>query len=154
MVTIAAAALDAIAAHAKACCPSEACGLLVGRQTAIARAVPCVNHQDRFHEKLPDDFPRDSRTAYYMDYRDIERVDAEARKTGEQIIGIFHSHIDCGAYFSAEDRVVALMGGGEPAFPDFVQIVASIVNGEFEIARAFKWDKDQKDFLEQELEIK
>lgn len=152
MVKLAKAAFDAIAAHATAEYPFEACGLLVGQGDALAEAIPCVNHQNRYHMKFPDEFPRDARTAYFLDYRDIERASDEARARGQALRGIFHSHIDCDAYFSAEDRVVALSGGDAPTFPDFVQIVVSVESRVFKAARAFRWDATARDFLEVDIE--
>ncbi|MBI3071298.1 MAG: M67 family metallopeptidase [Deltaproteobacteria bacterium] len=148
---LAKAAFDAITAHAVAEYPFEACGLLVGVGDAIAEAVPCINHQNRYHAKLPDEFPRDAATAYFLDYRDIERVAEEARARGQALRGIFHSHVDCGAYFSAEDRVVALSGGDAPTFPDFVQIVVSVESRVVKAARAFCWDAAVRDFVEVEI---
>jgi proteasome lid subunit RPN8/RPN11 len=152
MVRLTKAAFDAIALHAATEYPFEACGLLVGANGEITEAVPCVNHQNRYHAKFPDEFPRDARTAYFLDYRDVERVCDEARARGQALCGIFHSHIDCGAYFSAEDRVVALSGGDSPTFPDFVQIVVSVESRVIKAARAFRWDAASRDFVEVEIE--
>jgi proteasome lid subunit RPN8/RPN11 len=41
---------------------------------------------------------------------------------------IYHSHVDAGAYFSETDRRQALVGG-EPAYPNAVYVVTSVVAG-------------------------
>ena len=57
------------------------------------------------------------------------------------LIGIFHSHPDCDAYFSKTDL--------ENSCPWYSFVVLSIQNGEFHHANSFLPDADQK-FAEKE----
>jgi proteasome lid subunit RPN8/RPN11 len=154
VVAIARAAFEGMAAHARAAYPEECCGLLTGREEgALAGAHPCRNLQNQYHERFPEEYPRDARTAYLLDYRDLERVDAQARGRGERVRGIFHSHVDVGAYFSEEDVRVALMGGEEPAFADFVHIVLDARADGVRGGKAFRWDPSLRAFREVPLEV-
>jgi proteasome lid subunit RPN8/RPN11 len=155
-VTVTRAAFDAMAAHARAAYPDECCGLLTapaGRPREILAAHPCRNLQNDYHARFPDEYPRDARTAYLLDYRDLERVAGEAETRGERLVGIFHSHIDVGAYFSAEDERVALMGGDTPAFPEFTHIVLDTRAGGVHGGKAFRWDEAARAFVETLLEV-
>jgi len=40
---------------------------------------------------------------FVMDPQDLNRVDAQARAKGLEVLGVFHSHPDCDAYFSRRD---------------------------------------------------
>jgi adenylyltransferase/sulfurtransferase len=149
-------AWEAMVAHARAAYPEECCGLLVGpphRAGVLTRAAPCRNLQNLYHQRFPEDYPRDARTAYLLDFRDLERTEEEAVARGERVAGIFHSHVDVGAYFSDEDRRVALLGGEEPTFPDFVHIVIDARAGDVRGARAYRWDPAARDFGEVPLEV-
>ena len=57
--------------------PSECCGFLLGpkkdSQTA-SKFIACRNIQDELHRQNPAEYPRDSRTAYWMDPKDLIQV--------------------------------------------------------------------------------
>ena len=59
---------------------------------------------------------------------------------------IYHSHIDAGAYFSATDKRNALING-EPAYPEAVYVVVSVVEGKVVDAQAFVWAPTTRDFV-------
>jgi proteasome lid subunit RPN8/RPN11 len=163
-VTVPHDAFEIMAAHARAAYADECCGLLIApaeaaRGKELVRAIPCRNLQNQYHARFPEEYPRDARTAYLLDPRELARADDEARARGERVAGIFHSHIDVGAYFSEEDVRVALMGGDEPAFADFVHIVLDARRDEdgsgprVHGARAFAWDATAHAFRELPLEV-
>ena len=72
---------------------------------------------------------------FVMDPQDLNRVDAEARKRGLEIVGVFHSHPDCDAYFSETDL--------RNSCPWYSFIVLSIKSGKFDHANSFLPDVDQ-----------
>ncbi len=59
---------------------------------------------------------------------------------------IYHSHIDAGAYFSETDKRNALIGS-EPAYPDAVYVVLSVLERRIDGAGAFAWDAERRDFV-------
>ena len=77
------------------------------------RAVPMKNVYDKYHARLPVEFPRTNRSAYRMDELQLERAIETAGVAGEKLVCIFHSHCDVGAYFSKEDSDMAAPDGLE-----------------------------------------
>ena len=71
---------------------------------------------------------------------------------GYRVATIYHSHIDTGAYFSETDKRNALVDG-EPAYPDAVYVVISVMGGRPNGANAFAWDPARRDFLPLEFTV-
>jgi len=94
--------------------PHEACGLLIGRADAEgwlvdeAREVPNLNT-----ERAADRF--------ILDPAAYQRVDAELRGSGREIVGIWHSHPDCPARPSPTDLANAWEG--------FAYVIVSVHDG-------------------------
>jgi len=139
--------LAQIKAQAEAQYPAECCGVLLVRGGARADRVllPCRNIQDELHAKDPERHPRDSRTAYFIDPKDLLAI-GRREGQGYSVAVIYHSHIDAGAYFSATDTRNALING-EPAYPEAVYVVVSVVEGKVMDAQAFVWDATARDFV-------
>jgi proteasome lid subunit RPN8/RPN11 len=136
-----------IHAQAEAEYPSECCGVLLtrGETRADRLLLPCRNIQDELHAKDPTRHPRDSRTAYFIDPKDLLAIGR--RETQGYSVGvIYHSHIDAGAYFSATDKRNALVNG-DPAYPDAVYVVLSVVQGKVVDVGTFAWDSHARDFV-------
>jgi len=139
-------AIDAIVKQATVEYPSECCGIVTGTDTLL-RVHVLANIQDRLHAKDPEMHPRTSREAYAVDRNEAERIIVEATGRGESILAFYHSHIDCGAYFSAMDREVQTVFG-EPEFPDAVHIVVSVQHGAIHEIKGYLWDGRKRDFME------
>jgi proteasome lid subunit RPN8/RPN11 len=135
--------ISTIHAQAVAEYPAESCGVIVARD-GERRLVACRNIQNELHAREPQRYPRDARTAYYIDPHDLRRI-AQLEGEGFSVAVIYHSHIDAGAYFSETDRRNAMMGD-EPIYPDTVYIVTSVVGGRVEAMAAFRWDPASRDF--------
>jgi proteasome lid subunit RPN8/RPN11 len=129
--------------------PHESCGVIVVRP-GERRFLRCRNVQDELHARDPERHPRDARTAYYIDPKDLLRV-GRLEGEGFGVAVIYHSHIDAGAYFSETDKGNALMGG-EPAYPEATYLVTSVVSGRAERTAAFRWDAAHRDFVAVSLE--
>jgi proteasome lid subunit RPN8/RPN11 len=141
--------LDAIRAQATQEYPFEACGVILVRD-GERRLLRCRNAQNELHGRDPQRHPRDARTAYYIDPKDLLRI-GDLERQGFAVAVIYHSHVDAGAYFSETDRRQALVGG-EPAYPGAVYVVASVVGGAVEAVAAFRWNGVRRDFLPVELQ--
>lgn len=121
--------------------PEEGCGLIFeGPQGR--RVVPMKNVYDKYHAKLPDQFPRTNRTAYRMDELQLERVIEEAETKGEKLVCIFHSHCDVGAYFSKEDSDMAAPDGLEMR-PGLRWMVVAVNQGKFATYKVFTFRQGQ-----------
>jgi len=126
--------------------PSECCGIVTG--TASAQRVHyCKNRQDELHARDPEHHPRTSREAYDIDRGEMERIFADAAVKGERVIAFYHSHIDCGAYFSKMDKDVQTVFG-EPEFPGAVHVVISVRDRQVRGISGFLWDEKRQDFVQ------
>jgi proteasome lid subunit RPN8/RPN11 len=143
-VAVTPAELQAIRAHAVQDYPSESCGVVLVRE-GERRLLRCRNAQNDLHAKDPARYPRDARTAYYIDPLDLLRI-GRLESEGFTIAVIYHSHVDAGAYFSETDKKRALVGGA-PAYPEATYVVASVRDRRGEGLAAFRWDPEQRDFV-------
>lgn len=135
--------LQRVRAQAEKDYPNETCGILIGpirEAEKITALYPCRNVQDAYHAEAPDAFPRSARTAYFMDPRDLLRIQREAREQGCEMRVIYHSHVDAGAYFSEEDQRVALLEGKEPAYPGVSYLVVSVKQGKSQEMCLYSWN--------------
>lgn len=123
--------LDDVDAHAREAYPGESCGLLSGpagdpRAITSGRRMP--NLADRYHQLDPETYPRTSKNAYVIDGMAMQRALDDGDAGGVPVKVIYHSHCDCGAYFSKEDQLVAAPEG-EPLLP-VVYLVTSVRAGD------------------------
>ena len=110
--------------HAERTYPRECCGAFLGKGADVTLAIPLENvyvgsQADRF-EIAP---------------ADLIRVEREARGQGVELIGIYHSHPDCDAYFSKTDL--------ENSCPWYQSIVLSVKQGKFDHANCFETNDEQ-----------
>ena len=100
--------------HARDAVPEECCGLIFGAAARdYARHVACLNVMNRRHGEDPVAFPRDARTAYWMNEVDYLKACTEAEARGEDVTAVYHSHVGTDAYLSELDLEYAL----HPLFP-------------------------------------
>lgn len=133
----------AIHAHAVGAYPAECCGLGTARRDApdrLFRWHPCENAQDRFHALDPARFPRRAANAYFIDPGRLFEVLRDARRAGEILRLIVHSHCDAPVYFSAEDERHALYEG-EPVHPGADHLVLSVTAEGVVDQGLFHWER-------------
>ena len=129
--------LRELVAEGEACFPEEACGLVFEGPSG-KRAQAMANVIDRYHARDPDHFPRTARTGYLMEPREQLAALEAAEQGGERLCAIFHSHVDVGAYFSKEDRAMAVTDEGETLYPGVEYLVLSVRNGRCDAIKGFK----------------
>jgi proteasome lid subunit RPN8/RPN11 len=128
----------ALVAEAERCYPKEACGLVFEGPSG-ARVLAMENVIDKYHARDPERFPRTSATAYLIDpLKQLAALEA-AERAGERLVSVFHSHVEVGAYFSQEDRAMALTEGGTPLLPDVSYLVLSVRGGRCDDLREFRF---------------
>jgi len=142
--------LKEIFAHAEDGYPDEVCGIVIGKPGhpktyAVHR---CANLANQYHQEDPTRYPRDARTAYLMDPKELLRIQSEADAKGLEFILIYHSHTDHEAYFSKTDRELALFDG-EPLWPGAGYLVVSVREGKITNFKVFIWNHLRKDFTEE-----
>jgi len=105
----------------------EACGVVAGPAGDLvadaAERIP--NLANRYHARDPEGYPRTGRTYFLVDPLSFSRRLEAAEKAGRPVKVLYHSHLDCGAYFSPTDAETALAGGSEPAY-DLAFLVVSV----------------------------
>src|SRR5262249_40010433 len=72
----------------------------------------------------------------------------EGRKVGRPVKVFFHSHLDCGAYFSAEDAASMTMGGNASPTYELAYLVTAVDRGEVTAHRLFVWDVATRSVVE------
>jgi [CysO sulfur-carrier protein]-S-L-cysteine hydrolase len=144
VLRVLASTLDAIDRHAAESYPNECCGaVLADDDGEIVR--PITNIQDRLHAENPEKHPRDARTAYFMDPKELYAVLREAEEQRRPLRVLYHSHPDHDAYFSAEDKERAL-AWDEPAYPGAFYLIVSVVGGCVRDHLVVAWDAERRDF--------
>src|SRR5688500_764435 len=96
MIKIEPAAWEAMVSHARSTYPNECCGAMLGSIDGEAKVV-------RVAVGIENAFEGEQAARYELRQQDLLAADAEARRQGMDLIGIFHSHPDCDAYFSKTD---------------------------------------------------
>ena len=125
----------------------EVCGFVVRRGGAL-HVVPVVNVADRYHALDPARFPRTSREAYLMDPKEQLRVHRELEAWGGEIVAVWHSHVEVGAYFSEKDRADAVVDGVQ-AVPGAEYLVLGVRGGR--VTEVKRYRLDGGDFVESGL---
>ncbi len=143
--------VEKIHQHALEEYPFECCGVVLGRADTADNdtLIRCANIQNQLHEKDPETYPRDARTAYYMDPKDLMSIHRRAREEGLEIKLFYHSHPEHDAYFSDEDKRMALFEN-EPVYPNARYLVVSVYNKKVERDALFFWNPQTRIFEEQE----
>jgi len=129
----------------------EACGYLEGPASAalqVDRAVELENLANKYHEADPEGHPRTGHDYFKINALKFERAIRAGQEAGRPVKVFFHSHLDCGAYFSAEDAASMTMGGtGEPPF-DLAYLVTAVDKGKVTAHKLFIWSPGSKSFVE------
>ena len=129
----------------------EACGYLEGPAAdplLVDKAVELPNLANKYHAVDPENHPRTGREYFKINALKFERAIAEGTERGRPVKVFFHSHLDCGAYFSAEDAASMTMGGtGDPSF-ELAYLVTAVDLGKVTAHRLFIWDAKSRTFVE------
>ena len=126
----------AMVAHARAKYPNECCGAMLGSTEGDLKTV-------RAAIALENSFEGAQAARYELRPEDLLAADKAARERHMDLIGIYHSHPDCDAYFSATDL--------QNSCPWYSFVVLSIKKGEFDHANSFLPNFDQTDAPKEEL---
>ena len=81
-----------------------------------------------------------------MDDREVMAIVQTAEDAGARLWAIYHSHIDCEAYFSDEDKAAALFLD-EPAYPEALYLVVSVREGRVSGQTAYQYDEAARTYI-------
>jgi len=126
----------AMVAHARASYPNECCGAMLGSTDGETKLV-------RESIALQNAFDGAQAARYELRPEDLLAADKAARERHMDLIGIYHSHPDCDAYFSTTDL--------QNSCPWYSFVVLSIQKGEFHHANSFLPNFDQTEAPKEEL---
>jgi [CysO sulfur-carrier protein]-S-L-cysteine hydrolase len=133
----------------------EACGYLEGPVAdplLVDKAVELENLANKYHEVDPEGHPRTGREYFKINSLKFERAITSGVASGRPVKVFFHSHLDCGSYFSAEDAASMTLGGtGGPSY-ELCYLVTAVDKGEVTAHRLFVWDVGTKGFVEAPFE--
>jgi proteasome lid subunit RPN8/RPN11 len=122
--------------HARQQYPNECCGAMLGAIDGDAKTV-------RVAMPLENAFEGAQAARYELRPEDLLAADKAARARGMDLIGIYHSHPDCDAYFSKTDL--------QNSCPWYSFVVLSIQKGEFSHANSWLPNFDQTEAAKEEL---
>jgi len=139
--------LEGAREHALREYPFECCGIVIGQPDNPDHDLifPCTNIQNQLHEKDPETYTRDARTAYFIDPRELMGIMKHAQEQQLAIKLFYHSHPEHDAYFSEEDKRMALFDN-EPTYPDARYLVISVYNKEIRDQALFEWHPETRSF--------
>src|SRR5512133_1819424 len=112
--------VDEMIAHAREDVPNECCGMIGGRDGAATTFYRSINAEA-------------SPLRYSLDASDQFRIMKEMEESGEELVGIYHSHTVSAAHPSQTDVNLA-------AYPDAVYVIVSLQDAEPDV-RGF-WIRD------------
>lgn len=107
--------------HALESDPDECCGFLFGKDGVATE----VRRMDNVHD--------DKQTRFFMDYREVEKVQRDADALGQDLLAIYHSHTYTHGYPSETDIETAVETGWVPHY----YVVISLVEKTRPVVRAF-----------------
>ena len=136
MIKIEPGAWKTMVDHAQSTFPDECCGVMVGEIDGDAKTVTTAIGLENAYKGRQED-------RYEIRPEDLLAADKNARAQGLDLIGIFHSHPDCDAYFSKTDL--------ENSCPWYSFVVLSIKGGKFDHANSFLPNADQTVAEKEEL---
>jgi proteasome lid subunit RPN8/RPN11 len=136
MIEIEKPAWETMVDHAQRTLPNECCGAMLGLvdgdNKKVTVAVPIENS-----------FQGEQGERYEIKPEHLLEADRAARARGMDLVGIFHSHPDCDAYFSETDL--------KNSCPWYSFVVLSVKNGRFDHANSFIPDLEQTRADKEEL---
>jgi len=128
----------AMVAHAREIYPNECCGAMLGTVEDDTKTV-------REAMRLRNSFEGAQAARYELRPEDLLAADRAARERKMDLIGIYHSHPDCDAYFSQTDL--------KNSCPWYSFVVLSIQQGEFHHANSWLPNFDQTEAAKEDLSL-
>lgn len=129
----------------------EACGYLTGPLSDMSlcdEAVELENLANKYHKADPEGHPRTGHDYFKINGLKFEKAISNAKAEERAVKVFFHSHLDCGSYFSEEDAASMTMGGDSEPTYQLAYLVTAVDKGQVTAHRLFVWDTATKSFVE------
>ena len=136
MIDISVNPWQTMVAHAESTYPNECCGVMLGKIDGDSKSVSMAT-------PLENVSAGSQAARYELRPEDLLSADREARRLNLDLIGIYHSHPDCDAYFSETDL--------KNSCPWYSFVVLSVQNGKFNHANSWLPNAEQTASEKEEL---
>lgn len=146
--------LDEAYSHAIEEAPSECCGWILELPNGKQQYVKIANLQDKYHKMDPILYPRTSKDAFMMNTLELTRAINKSAQNQDTMFCLVHSHVDCGAYFSDEDK--KQMSNPEltdQIYPVSCYLVVATKNKKPDGCALFVYDKKETSFVESKVNL-
>jgi proteasome lid subunit RPN8/RPN11 len=133
---------DELRRHGEETYPHECCGVLLGQMDGGERVVTSVARCSNTREDSPHN-------RYFIDPRELIRVQREGRDRGEDIVGFYHSHPDHPPRWSPTDLQEAHWIGCS-------YVITSVEKGKAAITNSFELtgsDEDDKQLVDEKIDV-
>jgi proteasome lid subunit RPN8/RPN11 len=136
MIEISLSPWQTMVAHAESTYPNECCGVMLGSIDGDSKSVTIAT-------PLENVSAGSQAARYELRPEDLLNADREARRLKLDLIGIYHSHPDCDAYFSETDL--------KNSCPWYSFVVLSVQAGKFHHANSWLPNAEQTASEKEEL---
>lgn len=129
--------------HGEETYPHECCGILLGRTDESGARIVTSTARCR---NIRTDSPHNR---YTIDPKDQIRIEREARETGVDVVGYYHSHPDHPAQWSQTDLAEAHWSG-------YSYVITQVAHGKAEVTNSFELTgagEENKTFVDEKLEV-
>lgn len=129
----------------------EACGYMhgpLGDALLCDGAVELENLANKYHQVDPEGHPRTGHDYFKINGLKFEKAISAASKESRAVKVFFHSHLDCGSYFSEEDAASMTMGGEAGPTYQLAYLVTAVDEGQVTAHRLFVWEEETRSFIE------
>lgn len=134
----------------------EACGYLSGpieESLLCDQAIELENLANKYHAVDPEGHPRTGHDYFKINGLKFEKAMKLESERDRAVKVFFHSHLDCGAYFSEEDAASMTMGSaGRPTY-QLAYLVTAVDQGQITAHRLFIWEEQTNQFVESAFRI-
>ena len=133
-------------AHARECYPEECCGLMLGpAKGEPGRLLRCTNVQSQRYSRGESQL--DARHGFWIDEQELRRALLAVEECAEELLVIYHSHIDAPAYLSHTDVQNALGPDGAPLYRGVDHLVLSVEADGVHGVALFEWNAEGEHFV-------
>lgn len=134
--------LSEIQAHARASYPEECCGFLIGPatepETVEARTIVAL-------ERAGNEYDGERRRRFLIRPEELRSLERHLEKTGQAVVGFYHSHPDHPARPSQFDQ--------DHAWPWYSYLVLAVTASDTPAIGAFELEPDSAKFQEVPLSV-
>jgi proteasome lid subunit RPN8/RPN11 len=129
---------EEMTAHGERTYPHECCGILIGTRKEGHKRVDEVRPAGNAREDSPQN-------RYLIQPEEMLRAERDARRTGREILGFYHSHPDVPSRPSQYDL--------EHAWPVYSFLIMSVNGGRVTEMHSWELEEDRSHFNEEQIII-